>query len=216
MPATSGAKRPANEPVRGRRADAQRNIASILDAARACLARDPDASIGDIAQAAGVGRVTLYGHFSSRADLIDAVFADTIEHADQVLDAVDLTGDPRDALTRLIASSWRIIEQSRTLLLAAQRELPPDRIRGHHDKPMRRVRTLIERGRREKVFRTDLPTAWLVATFYSVLHSAGDEINTGRLPDRDAATVITATLLAAFTPPGVAVPTPSADRGSSG
>ena len=58
-----------------RRADALKNIAAILDAATAALARDPDASINDIAQAAGVGRVTLYGHFGSRAALLSAVVA---------------------------------------------------------------------------------------------------------------------------------------------
>ena len=70
---SSGAQSTGAAPGRERRADARRNIAAILDAALLCLARDPDASIADIAQAAGVGRVTLYGHFKSRADLIDAV-----------------------------------------------------------------------------------------------------------------------------------------------
>ncbi|MGH3403828.1 MAG: hypothetical protein ACRDRJ_15215 [Streptosporangiaceae bacterium] len=43
-----------------RRADARRNIAAILEAALDCLARDPQASIADIAAGAGVGRITLY------------------------------------------------------------------------------------------------------------------------------------------------------------
>ncbi|HYU04622.1 MAG TPA: helix-turn-helix domain-containing protein, partial [Jatrophihabitantaceae bacterium] len=89
-----------NPPATARRADARQNIASILDAALRCFARDPNASVADIAQAAGVGRVTLYGHFSSRADLVDAVLTRTIAHADTVLDATDTTGDPREALTR--------------------------------------------------------------------------------------------------------------------
>jgi TetR/AcrR family transcriptional repressor of mexCD-oprJ operon len=42
-----------------RRADARKNIAAILEAATACLAKDPDVSINEIAKAAGVGRVTL-------------------------------------------------------------------------------------------------------------------------------------------------------------
>lgn len=46
-----------------RRADAQQNVERILDAAIDCLSRDSDASVVQIAQAAGVGRVTLYGHF---------------------------------------------------------------------------------------------------------------------------------------------------------
>ena len=36
-------------------ADARRNIALILDAAESCLAHDPDASMSDIAAAAGLG-----------------------------------------------------------------------------------------------------------------------------------------------------------------
>ena len=123
-----------------------------------------------------------------------------------MLDAVDLTGDPGAALARLVSSSWRVVDRSRMLLLAAQRELPAGRIRAHHDKPMRRVRSLLERGRRDGAFRDDLPADWLVATFYSVLHGAAGEITAGRLdPDR-AAGAITATLLAAYTAPGIPVP----------
>jgi TetR/AcrR family transcriptional repressor of mexCD-oprJ operon len=51
------------------------------------------------------------------------------------------------------------------------------------------------------VFRDDLPASWLVAVFYSTLHSAADEITAGRLHDHDAPQMITATLLSAYTPP---------------
>jgi AcrR family transcriptional regulator len=209
MPSTraSGHTGPAPTGIaEGRRADARRNIASILDAALACLARDPDASVGEIAQAAGVGRVTLYGHFGSRAELVDAVFARTIEQADQALAAVGTTGDPRQALSRLVAATWQIIAQFRALLAAAERELPPERIRVHHDRPLRRVHSVIRRGQRQGAFRSDLPTSWLVAVFFSILHTAAGEITAGRLSDQDAPRVITGTLLAAYTPPGVDLP----------
>ena len=91
------------------------------------------------------------------------------------------------------------MHECRTLLLAAQRELPPERIRAHHNKPMRRVERLVQRGRREGAFRTDLPTSWLVAVFYNVIHGAADELNAGRLSAGSAAQAITATLLAAYT-----------------
>ena len=63
MPAT---RSPSTRPARPQRADARRNVAAILDAAVLCLTRNPDASIADIAEAAGVGRVTVYGHFKTR------------------------------------------------------------------------------------------------------------------------------------------------------
>lgn len=183
-----------------RRADARRNIAAILDAAQACLSDNPDASIGEIAKAAGVGRVTLYGHFGSRAELVDATFARVLADADQALDAVDLGGDPRDALARLIGSSWRVVNRSRALLVAAQRALPGERIRELHDRPMRRVHDLLERGRAEGAFRADLPGTWMVATFYSVMHAAAGEITAGRLDGQDAGELLATTLLSAFAP----------------
>ncbi len=191
-----------------KRADAQRNIAAILDAALVCLSRDPDASVGEIAKEAGVGRVTLYGHFPSRAELVDAVFTRTVEHADAALDAVDLDGDPREVLARLIRSSWPLIDQSRSLRIAALAALPAERLHAAHAGPMHRIERLVERGRDEGVFRTDLPVSWLVGTLLTITHGAADEINGGRLAADDAADLITATVLAAFTAPGDRVPSP--------
>jgi TetR/AcrR family transcriptional repressor of mexCD-oprJ operon len=192
--------------VREQRADARRNIIAILDAALDCLARDPQANIVDIAHAAGVGRVTLYGHFATRNQLIEAAFVHALRQAEETLDALDLSGDPREALTKLASSSWQIMDRYRGALAAAQRELPLGRIRSHVDEPMIRVAGLIGRGQREGVFRTDLPTDWLVAMFYTVMHGAVSEIAAGRLAAEDAAQVINATVLAAYTPPGSVVP----------
>jgi AcrR family transcriptional regulator len=193
------ARRPGS--VRPQRADARRNVAAILDAALECLARNPQASTTDIAKAAGVGRVTLYGHFPSRAELVDAAFARGLQQASATLEAVDLSGDPRDALTRLIASSWQIIDRHQVLLGVAEAELPPERIRAYHNEPMGRVHALIAAGQRGGVFRDDLPADWLVAVFYAVMHGAAAEIRAGRLGSADVVDVITTTLLAVYAPP---------------
>jgi TetR/AcrR family transcriptional repressor of mexCD-oprJ operon len=187
---------------RAQRADARRNITAILDAATDCLARDPEMSIADIAAAAGVGRITLYGHFKTRAELVDAVLARTIEHADAILSATDISGDPADALARLVAASWQLVHQFSNILLAARRELPAERIRGVHDPILRRVQSLIERGQRAGTFRRDLPRQWLITTTFSLMHAAAEDAAAGRIKPGDAAGLITATLLAAFTPPG--------------
>ena len=186
---------------RAQRADARRNIAAILDAATDCLVRDPDMSIAGIAAAAGVGRITLYGHFKTRADLVDAVLVRTVQQADAILDATDTSGDPAEALARLVASSWQLVHQFRNILLAAQRELPAERIRGVHDPILRRVQALIGRGQRAGAFRTDLPREWLVTTAFSLMHAAAEDAAAGRVRDADAAGLITATLIAAYTPP---------------
>jgi TetR/AcrR family transcriptional regulator, mexCD-oprJ operon repressor len=186
---------------RARRADARRNIAAILDAATDCLARDPEMSIAGIAAAAGVGRITLYGHFKTRAELVDAVLARTIQRADAILGATDTAGDPAEALARLVAASWQIVHQFRNILLAAHRELPAERIRGVHDPILRRMQSLIGRGQRDGTFRSDLPGQWLTTTTFSLMHAAAEDAAAGRVKADAAAGLITATLLAAFTPP---------------
>jgi AcrR family transcriptional regulator len=158
-------------------------------------------SVGEIAVAAGVGRITLYGHFKTRGELVDAVLVRTLEQADAVLNATDTTGDPSEALARLVSASWRIVHQFRNILVAARRELPAERIRGVHDRIVRRIETLIERGQRAGVFRSDLPKPWLVTTALSVMHAAAEDAAAGRIAADDAARLITATLLAAFATP---------------
>jgi AcrR family transcriptional regulator len=194
--------------ARPRRADARRNIAAILDAALTCLAANPDASIADIAAAAGVGRITLYGHFKTRADLIDAVLVRTTASGHEILAQTDTAGEPRAALARLVGASWLLVDQFRFVLAAASRELPPERIRDVHDLVLGRVRELIERGQRTGDFRTDLPTPWLTGLCMAVMHAAAADVSSGRMSAAEVPSVVTATLLAALTPPGTPVPPP--------
>jgi AcrR family transcriptional regulator len=59
----------------GRRADAERNRAALLTAARAAFATEGEsARLEHIAQAAGVGIGTLYRNFPNRESLVEAVY----------------------------------------------------------------------------------------------------------------------------------------------
>jgi AcrR family transcriptional regulator len=178
-----------------------------LDAAQECLARDPHATVAQIAAAAGVGRVTLYGHFATRAELVDAVFARVTDHANAVLDPIDTSGEPVAALARLTAASWQVVHSFRGMLAAAESELPAERIRGHHDRHLERLGELVDRGRRAGVFRTDVPQPWLLSTAYGLMHTAAADCAEGRLDAAVAQHAVVATILAAFTPPGGTVPT---------
>jgi TetR/AcrR family transcriptional repressor of mexCD-oprJ operon len=184
-----------------RRADAEHNMAKILDAAAACLSRSTTASVGEIAQAAGVGRVTVYGHFPSREALIEATLGRLLEQGEAVLAGLDLTGDPRQALRILIESSWRLIADAGAVLEAAQSTLPPGRVRELHTRPARRAEELVRRGQSEGAFRTDLPPTWLVSVLYHVLKGAAADIGSGRLDPSDAPRFIVATVLAAYANP---------------
>ncbi|OZM70683.1 TetR family transcriptional regulator [Amycolatopsis antarctica] len=191
----------ASPPVRPRRrADAERSIARIVSAARMTLGVHPDATIDDIAKAAGVGRMTLYGHFANRAELVEAALVEALRCGEEVLAAVDLTGNARQALTRLLHSSWTLVAESMALLEAAEGTLPAGRIRELHAAPSARMEELIRRGQADGDFRSDLPTSWLISVVHYVLHGAAAEIRAGRMPANPAGTV-TATVQSILTVP---------------
>jgi TetR/AcrR family transcriptional regulator, mexCD-oprJ operon repressor len=166
----------------------------------ACLSRNPDASVSEIAQAAGVGRVTLYGHFSSRETLIEAALMRVLDAGDKVLGSVDLTGDPREALRTLIESSWLLMTQASAVLEAAQAALPSGRIKELHAKPARRVEALIRRGQSENVFRRDLPASWLTSVLHHVMKGAAVDVSKGQLDAADAPRFISEIVLSAYEP----------------
>lgn len=71
---------PASVAERPMRADARRNYMALIGAARAALAEHgTEASLEDVARRAGVGIGTLYRHFPSRLDLLEAVYRDDVE-----------------------------------------------------------------------------------------------------------------------------------------
>ncbi|MDT0382135.1 helix-turn-helix domain-containing protein [Streptomyces sp. DSM 42041] len=183
-----------------RRADAQRNAEKILDAAVACLSRNSDASVSEIARAAGVGRVTLYGHFPSREALVEAALTRLLAKGNAVLEGLDLAGDPRSALRELIESSWLLMAQASAVLQAAQAVLPPGRVRTLHEHPEQRVGDLVRRGQSEGVFRVDLPAGWLVSLLHHVMKGAAADAAQGRLDQADAPRFIVDTVLAAYMP----------------
>src|SRR5689334_7457581 len=86
--------------TRPKRADARRNYDALVAAAReAFTERDQNASLEEIARRAGVGIGTLYRHFPTRPDLIQAVYVEEVEALAQA--AEDVAGlEPWDALIK--------------------------------------------------------------------------------------------------------------------
>ena len=69
----------ADRAGRPRRADAERNYRRLVDQAKVVFAEaGVDASLDEIARRAGVASGTLYRHFPSRLDLVEAVLTEQI------------------------------------------------------------------------------------------------------------------------------------------
>lgn len=179
-----------------RRADAERNIAAILDAGFELFAANSSVSMAEVAQAAGVGRVTLYAHFSSREALLEAIVRRAIDEAVELLDGLGLDAEPAAvALERLLRTQWNLLDRYRRIRAAAVDELGERRLRRRHDPVLERLRGLIVRGQNDGAFRTDLTSDWLVTAIYSLLHATADEVEANRMTKSAAPDVLIRTVL---------------------
>ena len=81
------------------RADAQRNRERILEVARrAFTEHGAEATLDDIARQAGIGPGTLYRHFPTRDDLIEAVYRSAVERLVAAGERFAATKPPLDTL----------------------------------------------------------------------------------------------------------------------
>lgn len=147
--------RPDSVPTRERRSDATTNHNALLHAAQAVLAENPQASLDTIAQAAGLSRRALYGHFPDRETLLKEVIALGAERFNAIAHVIDDT-DPRVALARLAVRLWREasavraaanIALSEAHVAETVRSLAPLR---------RRIRELTDTGTAAGAFRRDV------------------------------------------------------------
>ncbi len=108
---TGRAKRP--------RADAQRNLDALLEAALEVFAiSGVDAPVREIAAGAGVGVGTLYRHFPQRADLVAAVFRREVDACADAAPALAAEYAPAEALARWMQRYASFIATKRGLAAA--------------------------------------------------------------------------------------------------
>jgi AcrR family transcriptional regulator len=177
---------------RPRRADAQRNVAVILDAAVELLGRRPEAGMDDIAEAAGVARQTVYAHFHSRQALLDAVADKVTADVTAALDGLDLDRGPATAaLRRWLDTAWSLLARYPVLLTPAMPATPPEQDLQRHEPVTGRLLALIRRGQRTGEFDRRLSPGWLMAATIALGHAAGQEVAAGRMTIRQAGAAFT-------------------------
>ncbi|HEX6458829.1 MAG TPA: TetR family transcriptional regulator [Thermoleophilaceae bacterium] len=182
-----------------RRAIAERNVEAILDAAERLLGRRAQPSISAVAAEAGVSRPTVYAHFEDRERLLEALVERAVRNATAALEASEPERGPAmEALQRLVASSWQEIGHNEDIGRASAAELSAEAMRRAHESARAVLARLVERGRREGAFRTDVPAGWLVTSALALIHAAAEAVREGELDTESALTVLTGSVVSLF------------------
>ena len=170
-----------------RRAIAERNAAGILDALERLLTRGSGLNMAAIAAEAGVSRPTLYAHYKTIGDAVEAAVERTVVASTAAFDAARLADGPADeALDRMLEASWGQLAKFQGLARVAADHMSAGALHRTHETMLAPLRELLERGRSDGVFRTDLPVEWLQTMYFSLVHGADEHAATHRLGRAEA------------------------------
>ncbi|WP_405520919.1 TetR/AcrR family transcriptional regulator [Streptomyces canus] len=179
---------------RALRADAERSVRAILEAAERVLAQDAGASMEQIAEAAGLTRITVHRRFANRQALLEAL---AVSAKQQLVDAIEeARPDAAPALVALyrvtanvlrVKDTWRFTLSHSTPHTAAAAAL--------WEEIDARTVELLNRAQREGLLAPDADLDWTRQVYYALLSEAldrpgADQDPAAQDPDALAALVI--------------------------
>lgn len=156
-------------PPRGHHALRQRVADAIVAAAADVFARaGTNASMADVAAAAGVARATVYRYFPTRQALLDELASVAINDAGaRLADARLESVGPEEGVTRAVRA---LLEVGDYFTVLARERVRPE-FEAYERLVMMPLRQLCERGREMGVLRADVPTEWLTNAFVGLVLS---------------------------------------------
>ena len=179
---------------RALRADAERSTLAILEAAERVLAHDPGASMEQIAEAAGLARITVHRRFANRQALLDAL---TLSGVEQIVAAIEEAHpDAAPALVAMyrvtgnvlrVKNTWRFALSHTTTHSGAAATLWAD--------INTRTIQLLARAQREGLIDPAAHLEWARQVYYALMSevlqwTGGDHEADSRDPETMAALVI--------------------------
>ncbi len=180
---------PADPPVRPRRADYERNLVRIIEAATEVLADQPMANMTEIARASGLVRATLYRHFPTREDLLVAICRDALARTEEAIAAADPASGPApEALARVIDHLAIVGDRYRVVGSGAIDMRTDAELMALAYRIFKPVNELVQRGQREGTLRADMSDTWIVAAIAVLVTEGTHAVVRGDFARKDVAT----------------------------
>lgn len=163
------------------RSDAEHNAAMILEAATLALRDEPEASMDDIARAAGLSRQTIYAHFPSREALVGAVIERATADATEILAASEPKEgtSPAEALAQLLDVGWEL--SRRYPFLWYQPAVSEEEDVERHRPVLDQLDRLIRAGQASGDLDARFTPRWLLTAMLALGRAAEDEVKAKRM-----------------------------------
>ncbi|GAA2582268.1 TetR/AcrR family transcriptional regulator [Actinomadura fulvescens] len=150
---------------------------AILDAAVSVLAKNPAASLADVAAAAAVGRTTIHRYFAERSDLLTAIGADVLDKIAAATDRSRLAEGPALEAVARLCSEYFDLGENLTLVFNVpefwdwegwEQETAADRA----------LIDLVQRGQAAGEIDRALDPVWIQHLIWCMLYAAWSHVHT--------------------------------------
>ncbi len=177
------------------RADAERTVRTILEAAERVLSRDPAATMEDIAAAAGVARTTVHRRFSTREALIASLAGWASRQLEAAVD--EARPDTAPPLVALYQATTNVLRVKISWGFAMDTALAKgDEVEEIQCRILDTCDRLFRRLRDSGALRADVDPVWARRVYYALIHEACQDVGAESDPDADTlATQLINTLL---------------------
>lgn len=144
---------------------------AVLEAAFLTFNERPGASLGDVAERAGVGRATLHRHFSSRRALMVALAKTALKELNDAVETA--TEDARSHTDGLRLSLAAIIPLANRQWFLSHELFDDDaEVTIAFEADIAELHKEIEAAKAEGSFATGLPTKWIAETYENLIYAA--------------------------------------------
>lgn len=164
----------------------QRSKEKMLDLATFILAKKPNASISEIAEAIGVGRATLFRYFKSRKQLIHELVVEADRKLEEAtVPILEKKLSARDTLEEFIkvlvplGASFHFLNLE---LLYSE----PTGIEDLYRNQLSRLKNLAQKLKDEGVVAPEIPLAWVAAVLDNLIYTAWVTVSNGDIAPNDA------------------------------
>ena len=166
---------------------------AIIEAGFVTFARNPGASLGDVAALAGVGRATLHRYFRSRDDLMAALAREAMAELDAAVDEATIDAPTHTEGLRLALVAIIPLADRQWFLAHEPVEQDPE-IAAAYARDRAELAGEIESAKAEGTFSRAVPTSWIVETYENLIYTAWKLVREGEATPTQAADLAWRTL----------------------